>query len=216
MAVGRAPGRDDEIGTTVPPARRRARAALPSTLGRVGSGIVAALVLLAAIASASTNAGATNAACAAARPKDQCAIVDLIAPLPREVSVTMLDGRTELEVDESLIFEVRGVFRGETLYVGFVSAEGTVVGLYGEAIAGSGGPVTRRFGDGRPGAGDYYVKEPVGPEMLVALRIPGDAGALLEPRSMSADDFADRLREVLRTHPGAAGGYLLFSTLMRR
>lgn len=216
MAIGGARGREDEIGTTAPPVRRRVPTALRRVLAHVGLGAVATLLFLAAILSGSTNAGATNAACAAERPKDQCAIVDLIAPLPREVSVAMLDGRTELEVDESLIFEVRGAFRGETLYVGFVSAEGTVVGLYGAVIAGTGGPVTRRFGDGRPGAGDYYVKEPVGPEMLVALRIPGDAGALLEPRSMPADDFADRLREVLHTHPGTAGGYLLFSTLMRR
>lgn len=152
--------------------------------------------------------------CPADRPPAHCRVAGLIEGLPHDVSIALLGGRTELAVDDSLIFEVKGAFAGETLWVGFVSAEGTVQRLVARAETDRAGAV-RRFGDGRPGNGGYTVREPVGPEMLVALRIPGAPSELADAPAEPVEAFAARLARIAKLRPGMAGGYVFFTTRPR-
>lgn len=115
-------------------------------------------------------AGPTLAAenvCGNATPA-QCEITEILESSQRGLGLHMAGDKNDYLVDDAIVFDIIVEDRASYLTISYIASD-DAVHIIG-AIDGPFAPGSSlRFGDGSPGAGTFFVSEPFGSDMVLAI-----------------------------------------------
>jgi hypothetical protein len=155
-------------------------------------------------------ATAQESGCGDATPA-QCEIIEILRPYRTGLVVQTQGNQKDYSEDDALVFDISNESEDCYLLIGYIASDDTVniIGASAEPVeTGS----TLRLGDGSPGAGTFFVSEPFGTDMIVAIATRRPVSGVELGQAVELDGFIAELDDLARQSGILASDFTIIHT----